>query len=244
MEHTRVRVSPAETMPYRCGIFQYYYQDSLLADQSSSSLAWITTLQVFLLFLFGPFVGQLIDVYGSRPIIAPFSVMAVFSVCMLSLCKEYWQVMLAQGVAFGLASSGLSLPAMALATQWFSSKRGLAVGIVACGSSLGGVIYPFMIPRLVDSVGFAAAIRWTALLQGVLLLIANLLCSTPFPPKRKLEKKQSAGLKAFKSLPWGFFVLGCFFTMWVSARARPEYDGKSEHLLQLPTVAVFPLLHR
>ncbi|KAB2573373.1 Aspyridones efflux protein apdF [Lasiodiplodia theobromae] len=197
-----------------CGIFQYYYQDSLLADQSSSSLAWITTLQVFLLFLFGPFVGQLIDVYGSRPIIAPFSVMAVFSVCMLSLCKEYWQVMLAQGVAFGLASSGLSLPAMALATQWFSSKRGLAVGIVACGSSLGGVIYPFMIPRLVDSVGFAAAIRWTALLQGVLLLVANLLCSTPFPPKRKLEKKQSAGLKAFKSLPWGFFVLGCFFTMW------------------------------
>ncbi|GME28435.1 putative mfs transporter [Neofusicoccum parvum] len=196
-----------------CGVFQYYYQDSLLAGQSSSSLAWITTLQIFLLFMFGPFIGQLIDVHGSRKIIGPFSVLAVFSVCMLSLCRTYWQVMLAQGVAFGFASSGLSLPAMTLATQWFSTKRGLAVGIVSCGSSMGGVVFPLMIPRLVDQVGFASAVRWCALLQGILLAVANVLCSTPFPPKGP-QKKQSAGLKAFNSMPWIFFVLGCFFTMW------------------------------
>ncbi|KAK7710018.1 hypothetical protein SLS57_008516 [Botryosphaeria dothidea] len=223
---------------HSCGVFQYYYQDTLLADQSSSSLAWITTLQVFLLFMFGPFVGKLVDAYGCRKIIGPFSVLAVFSVCMLSLCKTYWQVMLAQGVAFGFATSGLSLPAMTLATQWFSTRRGLAVGIVSCGSSLGGVVFPLMIPRLVEEVGFASAVRWVALLQGILLGVANVLCSTPFPPTGRQKGGASAGLKAFKSLPWLFFVLGCFFTMWglfAPLNYLPEMaaqNGMSEQMAQ------------
>ncbi|XHF99861.1 hypothetical protein AWENTII_003345 [Aspergillus wentii] len=186
-----------------CGIFQLYYQDVMLKDSSSSALAWITTIQVFLLFMLGPAIGKLIDVYGCRMLLPPFSTLAVFSVCMLSLCKEYWQVMLTQGVAFGLAAAGLCLPAMALATQWFSTKRGLAVGIVSAGSSL---------------VGFASAVRWTALMQGILLLLANILCSRPFPPKTKEESgdksTSKAGLDGFKNWPWGFFILGCFFTMW------------------------------
>lgn len=128
---------------------------------------------------------------------------------------------MAQGVAFGFATSGLSMPAMTLATQWFSSKRGLAVGIVSCGSSFGGVIFPIAIPLLIDRVGFSSAVRWIALLQGILLAIANVLCSTPFPPKGKIQPDMpSAGLKAFKSLPWLFFVLGCFFTMWASKTIR------------------------
>ncbi|KIL87748.1 hypothetical protein FAVG1_08625 [Fusarium avenaceum] len=203
-----------------CGMFQLYYSNVMFKDESSSALAWITTLQIFLLFMFGPAVGKLIDVYGCRKTLPPFSILAVFSVCMLSLCTKYWQVMLAQGVAFGLAAAGLSLPAMVTATQWFSTKKGLAVGIVSSGSSLGGIIYPCMLPRLIDEVGFASAVRWTALLQGILLFIANLLCSSPFPPlgKPSPEEKDkappSSGLKGFKSLPWFFFVLGCFFTMW------------------------------
>lgn len=216
----------------------------MFKDQTSSALAWITTLQIFLLFMFGPAVGKLIDVYGCRRTLPPFSIAAVFSVCMLSLCTKYWQVMLAQGVAFGLAAAGLSLPAMATATQWFSTKKGLAVGIVSAGSSLGentslfnqthrwlmtdtgGVIYPCMLPRLIEQVGFASAVRWTALMQGILLFIANLLCSSPYPPLGRASKgtsiekdatdapARSSGLRGFKSLPWGFFVLGCFFTMW------------------------------
>jgi MFS family permease len=118
-------------------MFQLYYSEVMFKDQSSSALAWITTLQIFMLFMFGPAVGKMIDVYGCRKTLLPFSIMAVFSVCMLSLCTEYWQVMLAQGVAFGFAAAGLSLPAMATATQWFSTKKGLAVGIVSAGSSLG-----------------------------------------------------------------------------------------------------------
>lgn len=132
--------------------------------------------------MFGPIAGQLIGVYGARRISIPFSVLAIFAVCMHSLCAKYWQIMLAQGTAFGIASSGISLPALLLATQWFSSKRGLATGIVAAGSSLGGV-YPFMVPRLISSNGFPTTVRWTALMESILLIIANMLVSTSSEPK-------------------------------------------------------------
>jgi MCP family monocarboxylic acid transporter-like MFS transporter 10 len=56
---------------------------------------------------------------------------------MLSLCTEYYQVMLCQGIAFGIGTAGVSMPAMVVVSQWFSKNRGLAVGIVSSGSSLG-----------------------------------------------------------------------------------------------------------
>lgn len=135
-----------------------------------------------------------------------------FSLSACSVSTKYWQITHAQGVAPGIASSGISLPALLLATQWFSSKRGLATGIVAAGSSLGGV-YPSMVPRLISSNGFPTTVRWIALMQSILLIIANMLVSTSPEPKG-LQKKESAGLHAFKSWHWIAFVLGCFFVMW------------------------------
>jgi len=80
---------------------------------------------------------MMIDAFGPRKILVPFSILCVFSIFMLSLCTQYYQVMLAQGIAFGIGTAGVSLPAMVVVSQWFSTKRGLAVGIVSSGSSLG-----------------------------------------------------------------------------------------------------------
>ncbi|KAA8650849.1 uncharacterized protein ATNIH1004_003538 [Aspergillus tanneri] len=80
---------PSVTSTRKCGVFQLYYKETMLKDQSSSALAWITALQIFLLFMFGPAVGKMIDVCGCRKTLPPFSIMAVFSVCMLSLCPEF-----------------------------------------------------------------------------------------------------------------------------------------------------------
>ncbi|OJJ42727.1 hypothetical protein ASPZODRAFT_137124 [Penicilliopsis zonata CBS 506.65] len=48
------------------GTFQLYYPDAMFSDESASSLAWITTFQIFLLFILGPAVGKMIDLYGCR----------------------------------------------------------------------------------------------------------------------------------------------------------------------------------
>ncbi|KAK8208644.1 MFS transporter [Phyllosticta capitalensis] len=167
-----------------CGIFQFYYQEVLLPNKSSQQLAWITTLQVFLLFALGPPVGHLVDKYGSRPVIAPFAALGVLALGLLSLCKEYYQIMLCQGLLFGLATSGTTLPAVVSVSQWFSTKRGLAVGLASSGSSFGGVFFPIMVSKLIQNRGFPAAVRWSALIVGVSLFIGVLCCASPFPSKR------------------------------------------------------------
>ncbi|KAK7529475.1 MFS transporter [Phyllosticta citribraziliensis] len=173
-----------------CGIFQFYYQEILLPNKSSQQLAWITTLQVFLLFALGPPVGHLVDKYGSRPVIAPFAALGILALGLLSLCKEYYQIMLCQGFLFGLACSGTTLPAVVSVSQWFSTKRGLAVGIASSGSSFGGVFFPIMVSKLVQNRGFPAAVRWSALIVGVSLFIGVLCCASPFPSKRSQVKVQ------------------------------------------------------
>ena len=39
-------------------------------------------------------------------------------------------------------------PAMSTVTTWFFKKRAFAFGIIASGSSLGGVIFPIMVSAL------------------------------------------------------------------------------------------------
>ena len=56
---------------------------------------------------------------------------------MLSLSTKYWQVLLSQGVVYGIGAAGLFLPGMVTSGQWFARRRGLALGIVASGSSVG-----------------------------------------------------------------------------------------------------------
>jgi MCP family monocarboxylic acid transporter-like MFS transporter 10 len=162
----------------------------MLPHLSSSQLGWITTIAVFLIFGVGIPIGALVDRYGTRPVVAPFAALGVLALGLLSLCKEYWQVMLCQGVLFGLACSGTTLPAVVCVTQWFSTRRGLAVGIASCASSFGGLIYPIMVSRLINSHGFAPAVKWSTLVVGCGMATGVLCCEGPFPPKRARVKAE------------------------------------------------------
>ncbi len=61
----------------------------------------------------------------------------VFGMMMTSLCRKYWQFVLAQGVVVGIGNGLLFLPSIAIVPEYFSKRKALASGIVAAGSSLG-----------------------------------------------------------------------------------------------------------
>lgn len=56
---------------------------------------------------------------------------------MLSLCNQYYQVVLAQGLCTGLGGGLIYVPALAIVSSQFSTKRPLAVGIASTGSNIG-----------------------------------------------------------------------------------------------------------
>jgi MFS family permease len=143
-------------------------------------------------------VGPLFDIFGPRWLLISGTVLSVFGLMMTSLCKEYWQFFLAQGIVLG---SGLSLVfqvAILCLQTWFLKKRGVAMGIMVSGSSLGGVCFPIMLQRLFNSVGFGWGVRAAAFLILGCLIIANFLVKSRLPPPGWQKGRQIMDLSALK----------------------------------------------
>lgn len=100
--------------------------------------------------------------------------MHVFGLMMTSLSSEYYQFLLAQGICSPLGASAVFFVATTSVSTWFHKRRALALGITVSGSSLGGVIFPIMVERMIPQVGFGWAMRTCAFLMLFLLIIANL----------------------------------------------------------------------
>jgi MFS family permease len=82
-------------------------------------------------------------------------------------------------------------PSFSYTTTWFQGKRALAMGIVASGSSMGGVILPIMVNRLIPMIGFGWTMRICAFLMLGLLVITNLTVRSRLRPQ---PKKHDAGV--------------------------------------------------
>lgn len=54
-----------------------------------------------------------------------------------SLCTRYWHVLLAQGILMGLGTGCLFTPTTGLVASCFDKKRGLPMGVVSAGSTIG-----------------------------------------------------------------------------------------------------------
>lgn len=191
------------------GVFQSYYQSVLIASHSSSSIAWIGTVQGFLLFLVGVIVGPIFDKGYLRSLVAIGSFLVVFGMMMTSLSTEYYQLFLAHGVSVGVGCAFLFLPSIAVVATYFSTRRALATGITASGGSIGAVIYPIMFEKLIHHVGFG----WTTRIMGFVALaglsVSLIVLKRRLPPPR--ESRSLFDTSALKEAPFLVFAFGLFF---------------------------------
>ncbi|KAI4160940.1 MAG: hypothetical protein L6R39_000146 [Caloplaca ligustica] len=124
------------------GVFQTYYERTLLPFYSSSSIAWILSVQVFILNGMAPVNGKIFDSYGCTALITIGTFLHVFGIMMISLSTQYYQFFLAQSVCSGIGAAMLFHGATNAVSTWFSTRRGLALGLASSGASIGGVIIP------------------------------------------------------------------------------------------------------
>lgn len=122
------------------GVFQTYYQTELLRDQTPSNIAWIGSIQAFLLLFVGALTGPLYDYGYFRHLIAVGTFLMVFGMMMVSLCTQYWQFVLAQGILVGLGGGCLFVPSVAILPTYFSTRVSFTIGIAGSGSGLGKLL--------------------------------------------------------------------------------------------------------
>ncbi|CAE6362982.1 unnamed protein product [Rhizoctonia solani] len=187
------------------GVFQAYYQETVLSDTSPSTVAWIGSVQYALVFLPGLLTGRLFDLGHYRIPQLFAAALLIIGTFLAAECHEYWQFLLCQGVAIGLASGFLFGPTIAVVSHWFRARRGLALGVLASGSSIGGTVIPIAVRKLIPMVGFKWAMRIIGFILLFILSIAIMTLRRRLPPK-----KVSGGLlnlKAFLHIPYTIYVL-------------------------------------
>ncbi|KIK92799.1 hypothetical protein PAXRUDRAFT_553782 [Paxillus rubicundulus Ve08.2h10] len=164
------------------GVFQMYYEETILPGDSPSNIAWIGSLQYALLFLPGLVTGRLFDLgYFKIPFFVASCVLVACSF-IIAECTKYWQFFLVQGLGVGISSGVLFGPMVGIVFHWFNKRRGLALGITAMGSSLGGIAFPVVAQNLLPQVGFKWTMRIFGFVLLVLLGVANLTIDRRLPP--------------------------------------------------------------
>lgn len=197
------------------GVLEDYYLRAL-PGYSSSTIAWIGSLGYFWVFFCGGFCGRLFDLGFLTPMFTFGCVLLVFSQMMLSLCSEFWQIFLAQGIGLGIAQGIVFNMAISAPTHHFNRRRGLAMGIMASGSSTGGTVFPILVRELIPRIGFGWTMRVIGFIAIAACAIAWFTLSTRIPPAIDVRNKEAGGWKqvrwfdlgAFRMPEYSLFVVG------------------------------------
>lgn len=192
------------------GIFQGYYTETL--QFKPSSVSWIGTTQLFLNFTVGVFSGRMMDAgYYKYTLFTGLSLQIVGAFT-TSVCTEYYQLFLAQGVCNGLGNGFLFCPAVALVSTYFPpGKRAVPLSIVASGGATGGMVFPAIAQSLLYRIGFA----WTVRVMGfVILAIAIIVIPFSRPNPQPRTYQPWLDKSAFHELPYTLFCAGIFFCFW------------------------------
>lgn len=113
-----------------------------------------------------PLCGWLLDQFSNRLLITLGAVAFAVGLLLISLSTALWQIIVIYAL---LLSIGLTLvgplATSTLTAKWFRARRGLALGIVAVGTSMGAIVFP---PLVTTILAFDGSWRVVSLILAIL----------------------------------------------------------------------------
>lgn len=122
-----------------------------------------------------PVAGVLLDRIGTRRVLAIGIIGVALVMLLTSQVTERWQFytcMFVMGV-FGASTSSIGY--LRALTLWFDRRRGLAIGVAACGGAIGAVFFPFATEHMARLSGWSSTLQALAALQLLIVLPIVLL---------------------------------------------------------------------
>lgn len=130
----------------------------------------ITVLQLGV-GLLSPLAGRAMDALSMRGLLIIGILALSVGLWLASLATAMWQIIAIYALVMPLAMAMAGpLAAQTLVTRWFLDKRGMALGISAIGTSIGGFGFPFLTGALIEHFGWRTAMQVLALLALILVL--------------------------------------------------------------------------
>ncbi|KAM0553130.1 hypothetical protein ACHAPJ_007680 [Fusarium lateritium] len=191
------------------GIFQPYYEEQF--SLPPSTVSWVGSLEVCLIFFIGTFSGRAFDAGYYRTALAIGLFLQILSIFMTSIASAFWQVLLAQGICQGLGNGIIFAPTIANMTTYFTKKKTIAISAGACGAATGGMVFPLIAQQLLPKIGF----RWTVRVMGLVVAVSSMIIM--IIAKTRLKARKAGPLvewAAFKEPAYVLFAVAMFFTLW------------------------------
>ncbi|KAI8635186.1 major facilitator superfamily domain-containing protein [Xylariaceae sp. FL1651] len=195
------------------GVFEQYYVKGPLSNYSASEVSWIPSLHVFIVTGSNAIMGRLYDNYGPRWILVIGTIVYSFGLMVTSLSSQYYQFILSQGIVLALGASAVFNCATNSVITWFFKRRATALGIMVSGSSLGGVVLPIMMDKLIPQIGFPWTIRILGFMFLALCGISCVTVKSRLPPSPK-PLRIGDYLSPFKEFKFTIVVTASFFLFW------------------------------
>lgn len=186
---------------YSFGVFYPVYIEYYHA--SPADVAWIGSIGFSMLAGLGAYAGRWADKFGNGLIIFIGGIFVSCGYFLASYSTALWHLYLTHGLLAGFGYCLAFISAVSVVGQWFTTRRGFAVGLAVSGSGLGQFVMSIVTQILIQQEGWRMAIRYLALISIVGLTICSLLIRR-FTPTSRGQRVESS-YKMF--LNWQFSTL-------------------------------------
>lgn len=160
---------------YIFGVYQQAYrEEKVFANISNAEISLIGSLASAGLPLFAIPSGRMVDRYGHRLVGLCGGLGIMISLILASAAKQYWQLLITQGLLLGMSVSFAYFPALTIISQWFEEKQGLATGIAVAGSGIGGLVLGPVTRAMISNYGRDNALFISGIFSGVIVIISSL----------------------------------------------------------------------
>ncbi|KAI7903125.1 major facilitator superfamily domain-containing protein [Cokeromyces recurvatus] len=172
---------------------QDYYEQNMFQNipNAAVNLSFVGTISMVCMNVSSPIIQICVSIFGLRCILIVGTIFVGLGLEMAGFSSQIWHLYITQGAIFGIGASSIYVAIMSVAPQWFTRRRGLALGMIASGSGIGGLIIPFIMTSINSSLGSS----WTYRILGFICLACDIIACITVKEKKpssvKLRKKLS-----------------------------------------------------
>ncbi|KYO28205.1 monocarboxylate transporter 9 [Alligator mississippiensis] len=161
--------------------------------EGKGKTAWVGSLANGIGLLASPICSICVSSFGTRPVTIFSGFMVAGGLMMSSFAPNIYYLFFSYGIIVGLGCGLLYTATVTITCHYFDKRRGLALGLVSTGSSVGLFIYAALQRGLVELYGVDGCLLIVGALSLNILACGSLMrplefSHSPLPEKPCLEK--------------------------------------------------------
>lgn len=151
----------------------YYLSHNYFPNTSALAYAFIGGTSISMAMFVAPLATKCTKTFGTKVTLHIGIFFETLSLIGASFANKKYQIVLAQGICFGIGMGFLFVGSVGIIPQWFTKKRSIANAIAAAGSGCGGLIWSLSTQAMIDSLG----LPWAFRILGIIACVINLICA-------------------------------------------------------------------